>query len=284
MENQENNISNYINEIDDFHSDINSINENLDSEEFIKGNSKVFDFAKDPDDYYKYISGQTNPDLNNLNNDIEKEVNNFENKTIIYEKLFQTTKKKKFKPENIRIKIKVHYHKFIYSFFNDLIKYKFPKKKCFLRKIPHSITKVVSKNANINLMNTSLEQFLSQNVSSTFNCDPKQNLKNIEKLKKLLSNEEEKKFLSITYKDFYEKYYLNSKNIDFNFTLSSSTQFFCDYLKTLDENERNNVDNIAKNHFIQYFLDGNDNFSFKINNELNVNNGVNKKHKFNIIN
>ncbi len=268
---------------DDIHQVINS---SEDSYEFFNlGIDDSFKYEK-AEFFEYYYSGKTKFCSNNSNNDFKYEENKNENHTIIYEEkpnLFQTSKKKRFKPENIRIKVKVHYHKFIYSFFKDLIKSKFPKKKCIIRKIPHSNTKIVSKEGNRNLMNMSIEQFLSQKISSTFRCESNQNIKNIEKLKKLLSNCEEKKFLYMSYKDFYEKYYLNNEKMEFNFPLSPSTQFFCEYVKTLNESEREIIDNIARNHFIQYFLDGKVNSSIKSNNELNVNNDGNKNFKFNIV-
>ena len=270
--------SNYLIEYNDYQSEKDSLDENLDYNDFLPINPKSYDDYEQVIDISILKTGETNINFNQQK---------FDNKTIISEdksqNLFQISKKKRFKPENIRIKVKVHYHKFIYSFFKDLIKSKFPKKKCVIRKIPHSITKIVSQEGNRNLMNMTLEEFLSQDVSTTFKCDSNQNSKNIEKLKKLLYDYEEKKFLSMTYKDFYEQYYLSYGNINFNFPLSSSTQFFCDYVKTLNKNERVIIDFIARKHFIQYFLGGSNNYSFKGNNELNVNNKNCKTLKFNIV-
>jgi hypothetical protein len=49
----------------------------------------------------------------------------------------------KYKIDNIRIKIKTHYHSFIIEFFNDLIKLKFKIQRYKFRKISYSITKDV---------------------------------------------------------------------------------------------------------------------------------------------
>ena len=188
------------------------------------------------------------------------------------EKKLKSTQKKKFKPENYRIKIKVHFHKFIFSFFKDLIKAKFPKKKCKLRKIPHSITRTISKDKNKILINMKLEEFLSQEVSSTFKCDSNENQKNIQKLKKLIGDSDEKKYLEMTYKDFYIKYYLSKDKSIFNIPLSSSTQFFYEYIDSLNEKDRNIIEMIGKKYFIQYFLDNNE-FYIEKKNNLNINNG-----------
>lgn len=194
----------------------------------------------------------------------KKKVETEEKKTL------KLTQKKKFKPENYRIKIKVHFHKFIFSFFKDLIKAKFPKKKCKLRKIPHSITRTISKDKNKILINMKLEEFLSQKVSSTFKCDSNENKKNIQKLKKLIGDSDEKKYLEMTYKDFYLNYYLSKDKSIFNIPLSSSTQFFYEYIDSLKEKERNIIEMIGKKFFIQYFLDNNE---FEKKNNLNINKG-----------
>ena len=57
----------------------------------------------------------------------------------------------KYKIDNIRIKVKIHYHSFIIGFFNDLIKLKFKIQRYKFRKIPYSITKDVSIKKNLSL-------------------------------------------------------------------------------------------------------------------------------------
>ena len=57
----------------------------------------------------------------------------------------------KYKIDNIRIKIKTHFHSFIIGFFNDLIKLKFKIQRYKFRKIPYSITKDVSIKKNLSL-------------------------------------------------------------------------------------------------------------------------------------
>ena len=57
----------------------------------------------------------------------------------------------KFKPDNIRIKIKTHFHNFILNFFNDLIKSRFTIQRYKFRKICYSITKDVTVKNNLNL-------------------------------------------------------------------------------------------------------------------------------------
>ena len=223
---------------DDIHQVINS---SEDSYEFFNlGIDDSFKYEK-AEFFEYYYSGKTKFCSNNSNNDFKYEENKNENHTIIYEEkpnLFQTSKKKRFKPENIRIKVKVHYHKFIYSFFKDLIKDKFHNKNCKIRKISYSITKKNNKEHNKLLLNMSMEEFLSQSVSPSFKCAIEQNKKNIKRLKKLIGNSEEIQFLKIRYKDFFKRFYLSNEQLNINFKLSSSTQFFSNFLNSLNDNEK----------------------------------------------
>ena len=270
MFNQDSELHKYILEQDDYHSDKEYEMNNINCEEFLNyndNNLEDINQIKENDEIYFKNTGKTKADLyeKNTNENLINLINENENETLIYEgnsdNHFKISKNKKFKPENIRIKIKVHYHKFIYSFFKDLIKNKFPKKKCVIRKIPHLITKNVSKSGNRTLMKMTLAEFLSQNVSSVYDCEINQNKKNIEKIKKLFSNSEEKIFLNMTYEEFYKKYYLSHNRNIVNF-LSNKTIFFYEYLQSLNINERNNVDLIARKYFIEYFLDGKDSDSY----------------------
>ncbi len=61
----------------------------------------------------------------------------------------------------------------------------------------------------------------------------------------------------MTYEEFYKNYYLSHNRNIVNF-LSNKTIFFYEYLQSLNINERNIIDLIARKYFIEYFLDGKD--------------------------
>ena len=220
MEKQEKYIPT-LNHFSEFYSD-NLSEENIEDKDFIFDDSnQLFDFQKSLEENY---SGKTKIDLNN---EKENEELNINNKILIYEgnneqKLFKIENKKNIRPENLKIRIKVHFHKFIYSFFKDLIKDKFHNKNCKIRKISYSITKKNNKEHNKLLLNMSMEE----------------NKKNIKRLKKLIGNSEEIQFLKIRYKDFFKRFYLSNEQLNINFKLSSSTQFFSNFLNSLNDNEK----------------------------------------------
>ena len=248
MEKQEKYIPT-LNHFSEFYSD-NLSEENIEDKDFIFDDSnQLFDFQKSLEENY---SGKTKIDLNN---EKENEELNINNKILIYEgnndqKLFKIENKKNIRPENLKIRIKVHFHKFIYSFFKDLIKDKFHNKNCKIRKISYSITKKNNKEHNKLLLNMSMEEFLSQSVSPSFKCAIGQNKKNIKRLKKLIGNSEEIQFLKMRYKDFFKRFYLSNEQLNINFKLSSSTQFFSNFLNSLNDNEKKLVNIlIQENNF-----------------------------------
>ena len=163
----------------------------------------------------------------------------------------------KFKPDNIRIKIKTHYHNFIISFFNDLIKSRFKIQRYKFRKICYSITKDVTVKNNQNLMKMTLGEFLSQNTSKKYKCEIDQNKKTYLFVKNLLKKESDKKLFDLTYWDFFLNYYMidDKKEIINNFGIKDRTQFFTDFISNIKNTDYlKSVVNIANNHFIQYFL------------------------------
>ena len=110
--------SNYLLEYNDYQSEKGSLDENSDYNDFLPLNPKSYYDYEQVVDISFLQTNETNQKIDNQTMISEEKSQN----------LFQISKKKRFKPENIRIKVKVHYHKFIYSFFKDLIKSKFPKK------------------------------------------------------------------------------------------------------------------------------------------------------------
>ena len=162
----------------------------------------------------------------------------------------------KFKPDNIRIKIKTHYHNFILNFFNDLIKSRFTIQRYKFRKICYSITKDVTVKNNLNLMNMTLGKFLSQKISKKYKCDSNQNEKTVNILLQMLKNENDRKLFDTNYSDFYINVYLskNKNEIIDKFGLKSRTEFFYEFINRINQkNYERSVIDIAENHFVSYF-------------------------------
>ena len=118
--------------------------------------------------------------------------------------------------DNIKRKIKTHFHNFIVCYLNKLMKNSLcPKRQIKFRKISSRITQDITISFNKILLNTPIKDIIIQ-VSSKFkNKDI--NLNYIEKLSKLNENNnldihliELNKILNLTYKEMFEKYYLKS--------------------------------------------------------------------------
>ena len=183
----------------------------------------------------------------------------------------------KFKPDNIRIKIKTHYHNFILNFFNDFIKSKFTIQRYKFRKISYSITKDVTVKNNLNLMNMTLKKFLSQRISKKYKCDYNQNEKTINTLLQMFKNENDKNLFNINYADFYNQFYLakNKDEIINKFGLQNRTEFFYDFVQRINQkNYEINLIDIAENHFVSYFSRNTyskfSQFNFNINEENKI--------------
>lgn len=117
----------------------------------------------------------------------------------------------KFIQDNIKRKIKTHFHFFLIAFLNKKIKEEFGFQKYKIRKIESSITQDISILANKNLFQTSLKDILI-NVSKKFN-DRESNKNYINKI--ILTKPELKSFFDMNYKDFYLNYYLTSDKSTF---------------------------------------------------------------------
>ena len=187
---------------------------------------------------------------------LNKSLNSFIEYTEKYGKINKRGRKKKNKPDNIRIKIKTHYHNFILNFFNDLIKSRFTIQRYKFRKICYSITKDVTVKNNLNLMNMTLGKFLSQKISKKYKCDSNQNEKTVNILLQMLKNENDRKLFDTNYSDFYINVYLskNKNEIIDKFGLKSRTEFFYEFINRINQkNYERSVIDIAENHFVSYF-------------------------------
>ena len=216
-------------------------------------------------------------------------MSNKRNETIVYENNIKVSKRgrkknseknlftienkncehNKFKSDNIRIKIKTHFHNFILNFFNDFIKSKFTIQRFKFRKISYSITKDVTVKNNLNLMKMTLGNFLSQKLSKKYKCDLNQNKITLNLLLQMLKNENDKNIFKINYSDFYQHFYLskNKKEIVDKFHLQKRTEFFYDFVQKINHNNyKNCVIDIAENHFINYFSSNTKISQFTFNN------------------
>ena len=234
-----------------------------------------------PSDFEKDCN-HINHEVNEINYKNEKKVKRGRKKNI--KKIFEHIKpyeSSKFKPDNIRIKIKGHFHNFIIFFFNEFIRTYFNFQRYKFRKIAYEITKDITIKGNINLMDMKLGDFLCQKVSSKYKCDVDTNKQIVLNLKNILKDESVLQLFDIKYSDFFTQVYLsnNKKEIKRKFNLKKNIDFFDDFIQKLDNQEyRNAVNNMAKNHYIQNFSKNENKFVVNLPNFENMN-FLSKKRK-----
>ncbi len=211
-------------------------------------------------------------DLNN-NNQFNNQVNlvDRDNNLILYEKRGRKNKSKNSKiilkehkinnlhskenDDNIRRKIKCHFHNFIINYFNNLIKEK-KKGNLKFKKIKYSYALNDTMKFNKILLLSKISDFFKLEISSKYkNYQKNENELVYEKLIKRFDNEVRQLF-DLTYMEFYEKYYLNEA-----FNNSKLKNFY-----SLFKNERNKESDenkirysnllklIAEQRFINYYL------------------------------
>jgi hypothetical protein len=211
-------------------------------------------------------------DLNN-NNQFNNQVNlvDRDNNLILYEKRGRKNKSKNNKiilkehkinnlhskenDDNIRRKIKCHFHNFIINYFNNLIKEK-KKGNLKFKKIKYSYALNDTMKFNKILLLSKISDFFKLEISSKYkNYQKNENELVYEKLIKRFDNEVRQLF-DLTYMEFYEKYYLNEA-----FNNSKLKNFY-----SLFKNERNKESDenkirysnllklIAEQRFINYYL------------------------------
>ena len=130
-----------------------------------------------------------------------------ENEIILKNKINNSHSKEN--DDNIRRKIKCHFHNFIIDFFNILIKEK--KKGNFkFKKIKYSYALNDTIKFNKNLLTSKISEFFIKfEISKKYKNYPKnENELVYEKLINRFDNESQKLF-DLTYMEFYEKFYLN---------------------------------------------------------------------------
>jgi len=261
-------------------SDLTEANKDIFEDNFFshKNNGNLFninDFITAPFTYKKQNNENSN-DLNN-NNQFNNQVNlvDKDNNLIIYEKRGRKKKSKnesknskiilkehkinnlhsKENDDNIRRKIKCHFHNFIISYFNNLIKEK-KKGNLKFKKIKYSYALNDTMKFNKTLLFSKISDFFKLEISSKYkNYQKNENELVYEKLIKRFDNEVRQLF-DLTYMEFYEKYYLNEA-----FNNSKLKNFY-----SLFKNERNKESDenkirysnllklIAEQRFINYYL------------------------------
>jgi hypothetical protein len=151
--------------------------------------------------------------------------------------------------DNIKRKIKTHYHNFIISLLNLTIKKEFNGVQKFkFKKMDSETTQNITINYNRNLLSTPIKDILKK-VSQKFH-DPLQNEKIISNIPS--SKFEINKLLNCTYKEMYEDYYLKSRTDLFNEEKENNSfeshlfriqnKFGNEYLKKYKENAENFID------------------------------------------
>ena len=260
-------------------------------------------------DNYEIANNQVNEDINkNVNTEIviySKENINEKNQNInVKQKLKRGRINKKgkktfecyyykkpyshnkYKPDNIRIKIKSHYHNFIIAFFNEFIRCHFNIQRYKLRKIDYNITKDVTMKYNSQLMNMKLYEFLSQKVSTKYNCPQDMNRQIINNLLHILKKKDKIVLLNMSYWDFYTHVYLSheKKNIFDKFGLKikneSKLAFFDDLINNINDTiYKNAVADLGTNHFIQNYMKNTFKFIVKKEDNFNKEELLKKKRK-----
>ena len=160
----------------------------------------------------------------------------------------------KYKIDNIRIKIKTHFHSFIIGFFNDLIKLKFKIQRYKFRKIPYSITKDVTIKTNSSLKHKTIGELLSNDISDKYKkYESGKNRKSVYYFYKTVKDEEQKNLLSKSYKDFFYDFYLNGNREELmkKYGTSYKTILFSEFCETITDNKyKQMIIYTANNYFL----------------------------------
>jgi hypothetical protein len=170
----------------------------------------------------------TSYEINNENNTNENHILNNKRKR----NKNNTARKTHDKTEsgNIRSKIKNHFHKFIVQFLNAKIReYNYGKQIMKFRKINYKITNIRNKKYNKELVESKLKEIFKYDISPKYkNKSKNQNLKTLNSI----YSTELKKFLDMTYEEFYNKFFLNDEH---KIGLDNKVIFFSDFIKNETE-------------------------------------------------
>ena len=223
---------------------------------------------------------QKNDNLNNLNNynQIYNQINldDKDNNLIIYKKRGRKKKSEKDSKnnknilkehkinnlhskkndDNIRRKIKCHFHNFIINYFNNLIKEK-KKGNLKFKKIKYSYALNDTMKFNNTLLLSKISDFFKLEISNKYKKYQKnENELVYEKLIKRFDKDVLQLF-NLTYMEFYEKYYLNEAFNNNSKLKNFYSLFKKERNKESDENKirySNLLKLIAEQRFINYYL------------------------------
>ena len=133
----------------------------------------------------------------------------------------------KTEPGNIRSKIKNHFHKFIIEFLNEQIKENNDGKQIVkFRKINYKTINIRNRKENKELIEAKIKEIFKYDISSKFKY--KSNDQNLKTLNAIYHNPKLKKYLDMTYEEFYTKLFLKDEHPS---TVSTKVDFFCDFIK-----------------------------------------------------
>ena len=128
---------------------------------------------------------------------------------------------------NIRSKIKNHFHRFIVEFMNEKIREINDGKQIMkFRKINYKTTNVRNKKDNKELIEAKIKEIFKYNISSKYKYKSKK--QNLKTLNATYQNLILKKYLDMTYEEFYTKLFLQDEHPS---TVSNKVKFFCDFIK-----------------------------------------------------
>ena len=136
---------------------------------------------------------------------------------------------------NIRAKIKTNYHKFMIDFLNEKIReLRKGKQIVKFRKIQYKISKIRKRDYNRNLLNSTIKDFLENDISLIYKYKSKeQNKKTIEKIYPLL-----KQYLDMTYEEFFTYLFLKKNDKSEN----NKVKNFYNYINNLKKKEIKNIE------------------------------------------
>ena len=139
---------------------------------------------------------------------------------------------------------------------------------------------------NSQLMNMKLYEFLSQKVSTKYNCPQDMNRQIINNLLHILKKKDKIVLLNMSYWDFYTHVYLSheKKNIFDKFGLKikneSKLAFFDDLINNINDTiYKNAVADLGTNHFIQNYMKNTFKFIVKKEDNSNKEELLKKKRK-----
>ena len=264
------------------------MNYSYDKEEEIKNVCKLMDsdgkimFGDEIDQKYKDEIEEDQSNEPTAPNTEPKIISNVEDQKLISTEEFSTKKKekkniknnnhkgRKYDDDNIRSKIKNNFLRFLFNYLNETIKEEFGHQKLIFRKPEYSDLR--NKKENKEFFQKKFFEFILENdISSKFKTkDPELNKKHLKKFD-LNDNSKVSNFLNLTMESIYNNFFLNQKH-----EKNKKIIFFDDFIEELevikeDKNYIERIKKIAKENFISYYKNYNE------ENEKNI------KKKFNVV-